>query len=68
MAVATLGELFSNEDVLYKNVKIRKGKAAKYFMSLNNFEQTKKEFTEVLKRISKLDKSGEVLKIQRQLS
>jgi len=67
MAVATLGELFSNEDVLYENVKIRKGKTAKYFMSIKSFDQTKKEFIEVLKQIKKSDKTQTVSKIIDQL-
>lgn len=48
MAIATLGELFNNESVLYENVKIRKGRTAKYFMSVYDFEQTKKEFESIL--------------------
>jgi farnesyl-diphosphate farnesyltransferase len=67
MAIATLGELFSNEDVLYENVKIRKGKTAKYFMSIKNFDQTKREFIEVLKQINKADKTQSVTKIIEQL-
>jgi farnesyl-diphosphate farnesyltransferase len=60
MAVATLSELYGNEDVLYKNVKIRKGKTAKYFMSIKNYEQTKSEFIDILEKISKKDKSNVV--------
>ena len=67
MAVATLGELFDNEDVLYKNVKIRKGKTAKYFMSIKSFEQTKKEFEEVLKKIAKKDKSNTVSNLLKEI-
>ena len=48
MAMASLGELFNNESVLYENVKIRKGRTAKYFMSVYDFEQTKKEFESIL--------------------
>lgn len=58
MAVATLGELYNNESVLYENVKIRKGRTAKYFMSVYDFEQTKKEFEDVLKNISKKNESA----------
>lgn len=63
MAVATLGELYNNESVLYQNVKIRKGKTAKYFMSIHDFEQTKKEFEEVLKTIVKKNESETTEKI-----
>lgn len=68
MAVATLSELFDNEDVLYKNVKIRKGKTAKYFMSIKNFEQTKSEFISVLKPIAKKDSTGKIKEIISQIS
>lgn len=60
MAVATLAELFNNEDVLYKNVKIRKGKTAKYFMSIKSFKQTKAEFISVLKPLINKDKTGNI--------
>lgn len=63
MAVATLAELFNNENVLYKNVKIRKGKTAKYFMSIKSFGQTKSEFITVLKPLVKSDKSGKIKSI-----
>ncbi|MEZ4924145.1 MAG: squalene synthase [Crocinitomicaceae bacterium] len=58
MAIATLRELFNNENVLHKNVKIRKGKTAKYFMSITNFEQSKNEFVKILQELSKLDSTG----------
>jgi farnesyl-diphosphate farnesyltransferase len=63
MAIATLKELYNNEDVLHKNVKIRKGKTAKYFMSINNFEQTKNEFIKILAELEKLDRTNQISNI-----
>ena len=67
MAIATLGELYNNEDVLYKNVKIRKGKTAKYFVSIKNFAQTKKEFINILEKVAKKDKTEKVKTILDQI-
>jgi farnesyl-diphosphate farnesyltransferase len=53
MAIATLKELYGNKEVLHRNVKIRRGKTAKYFISISNFDQTKKEFVSILQLISK---------------
>ena len=63
MAIATLKELYNNVDVLHKNVKIRKGRTAKYFMSINNFEQTEKEFIKILQSLTKQDKSHKIKSI-----
>lgn len=63
MAIATLKELYNNEDVLFKNVKIRKGRTARYFMSINNFEQTKKEFIQILQALTRQDKSQKISNI-----
>lgn len=60
MAIATLKELYNNEEVLHKNVKIRRGRTARYFMSINTFEQTKKEFINILESLSKLDGSNKI--------
>ncbi|UKN02484.1 squalene synthase [Paracrocinitomix mangrovi] len=60
MAIATLAELYNNENVLHKNVKIRKGRTARYFMSINTFEQTKTEFVKILQSLSKQDPSQKV--------
>lgn len=60
MAIATLKELYNNPDVLHKNVKIRKGRTAKYFMSINTFEQTEKEFVKILQSLAKQDKSQSI--------
>ena len=51
MAIATLYELYDNSDVLVKNVKIRKGKTARYFMSDMDFEATEKEFKIFLQKL-----------------
>lgn len=51
MAIATLYELYDNPDVLIKNVKIRKGKTARYFMSDMDFNATKKEFKLFLEKL-----------------
>jgi farnesyl-diphosphate farnesyltransferase len=63
MAIATLKELYNNPDVLQKNVKIRRGRTARYFMSIKTFEQTKKEFVKILHSLSKQDTSQKVQEI-----
>ncbi|WP_300665879.1 hypothetical protein, partial [Fluviicola sp.] len=63
MAVATLKELYNNPEVLHKNVKIRKGKTAKYFISIQDFNSTKKEFISVLKSLEKKDNTGKIKSI-----
>ena len=68
MAIATLKELYGNEDVLVKNVKIRRGRTAKYFMSINNFEQTKKEFINILQSLAKHDQSQKIKSILNKVS
>ena len=60
MAIATLKELYNNNDVLHKNVKIRKGRTARYFMSINNFTQTRNEFLKILQSLSKIEKGNEI--------
>lgn len=51
MAIATLFELYGNQDVLVKNVKIRKGKTARYFMSDMDFQATESEFRNFLEKL-----------------
>ncbi len=51
MAIATLFDLYDNQNVLLKNVKIRKGKTARYFMSSMDYEATKKEFKDFLQKL-----------------
>jgi len=63
MAIATLQELYDNPKVLHSNVKIRKGKTAKYFISIQNFDSTKKEFISILKNLEKKDTSGKIIQI-----
>lgn len=60
MAIATLHDLFHNPKVLHENVKIRKGKTAKYFMSVQGFKETKDEFISILKKMEKKDKSNQI--------
>ena len=67
MAIATLEELFDNKKVLHENVKIRKGKTAKYFMSIQDFDTTKKEFTSILKKMEKKDKTGQIKSILKKI-
>ncbi len=67
MAVATLKELYNNPAVLHSNVKIRKGKTAKYFMSNSNFESTKKEFVAILKSLALKDQTGKAKAILTQI-
>lgn len=67
MAISTLERLYDNEKVLSSNVKIRKGKTARYFMSMDRYEQAYDEFLSVLKRISKLDSTGEVKTILKKI-
>jgi farnesyl-diphosphate farnesyltransferase len=57
MAIATLNELYGNEKVLTENVKIRKGKTARFFMSKQNFKHVKAEFLAILNSIYKKDKN-----------
>ncbi|MEX1003605.1 MAG: squalene synthase [Crocinitomicaceae bacterium] len=68
MAIATLKELYNNKAVLHKNVKIRKGKTAKYFMAVNTFEETKEEFVRILDTLSAKDTSGKISRILKQLT
>lgn len=63
MAIATLKELYNNKEVLHKNVKIRKGRTAKYFISIQDFKSTKKEFVSILKSLEKKDTTGKVKSI-----
>lgn len=63
MAIATLQELYDNPKVLHSNVKIRKGKTAKYFMSIQSFEKTKKEFISILKNLERKNTSGKITDI-----
>ncbi len=63
MAIATLKALYNNPDVLHKNVKIRKGRTAKYFISIQDFNRTKKEFVSILKSLEKKDNTGKITSI-----
>lgn len=63
MAVATLKELYNNPLVLHQNVKIRKGKTAKYFIAIQDFNSTKKEFISVLESLDKIDRTGKIKSI-----
>ena len=68
MAIATLKELYNNVDVLHTNVKIRKGRTAKYFMSISNFEQTQKEFLKILQSLAKEDNSQKIKSILKNIN
>ncbi len=61
MAIATLKELYNNPEVLHKNVKMRKGRTAKYFMAIQDFNSTKKEFISILKSLEKKDATGKII-------
>ncbi|WP_341905294.1 squalene synthase [Fluviicola taffensis] len=63
MAIATLKELYNNPQVLHKNVKIRKGKTAKYFIAIQDFNSTKKEFISILNSLEKEDHTGKIKSI-----
>lgn len=67
MAIATLEELYNNERVLHTNVKIRRGKTAKYFMALEGFEQTKNEFIAILNSLAKRDATGAIAGIVKKI-
>lgn len=67
MAIATLKRLYNNPEVLHKNVKIRKGKTAKYFMSIQNFDSTKKEFISILNSLAKKDNTGKIKSLLSQI-
>lgn len=60
MAIATLYELYDNPKALHKNVKIRKGKTAKYFMSIQGYDETKREFISILQKLVKKDDTGKI--------
>jgi len=68
MAIATLHDLYDNPMVLHENVKIRKGKTAKYFMSVQGFDKTKKEFISILTKMEKKDKTGEISSILKKIN
>lgn len=53
MAIATLKKVFNNKNVLHENVKIRRGKTARYFLSTQSFEETKNEFISILEEFKK---------------
>lgn len=63
MAIATLEELYGNEKVMHENVKIRRGKTARYFMAIEGYDATKKEFLKILTHIASKDKTGKVKEI-----
>jgi len=63
MAVATLNELYGNENVLTENVKIRKGKTARIFMSKQDIKHVKAEFLTILDSIYKKDKNPSIHQI-----
>lgn len=63
MAIATLQKLFDNPKVLHENVKIRKGKTAKYFMCIQGYSRTKKEFVSILQKLEKKDSTGKIKSI-----
>jgi farnesyl-diphosphate farnesyltransferase len=60
MAIATLFELYDNQNVLIKNVKIRKGKTARYFMSDMDYDATKAEFKNFLQKLYNINGSSEI--------
>lgn len=68
MAIATLKELYNNPDVLHKNVKIRRGRTARYFMSISTYARTEKEFSKILQSLAKHDKSQMIKKILAKVS
>ncbi|MBD3639147.1 MAG: squalene synthase [Crocinitomicaceae bacterium] len=68
MAIATLKELYNNSDVLHKNIKIRRGRTARYFISIKTFEQTKKEFIKILQSLAKNDTSQKINQILTQVN
>lgn len=60
MAIATLKELYNNVEALHKNVKIRKGRTAKYFIATHTFKDTKREFISILNTLSKKDDTARI--------
>lgn len=53
MAVSTLCKLFDNKEVLIKNVKIHKGRTARYFMQKQNFQTVRNTFLKSLEYIER---------------
>jgi farnesyl-diphosphate farnesyltransferase len=60
MAAATLQKLYNNDKVLTENVKIRRGKTARFFMSKQNYNNIKAEFIKVLDAIYSINKRENV--------
>lgn len=63
MAIATLKKMYNNPEVLKKNIRIRRGKTAKYFIAIQNYKSTKKEFISILNSLAKQDETGKVKSI-----
>lgn len=53
MAIATLAEVFNNSEVFNRNVKIRKGMAARLILSIHSFEDAYEVFTEMASKTFK---------------
>ena len=52
MAIATLNEVYNNPDTLKKNVKIRKGMAARLMLETNNVKNVRTVFRDMLIKIT----------------
>jgi len=63
MAIATLKKLYNNPDVLHKNIKIHRGRTAKYFIAIQNYSNTEREFVSILKHLEKKDATGKIKSI-----
>ena len=67
MAIATLCEVYNNPDVFRKNVKIRKGLAAKLILETNNYRDVQNVFEKVaidiFKKIPKDDPNASLISI-----
>lgn len=63
MAAATLRKLVGNKLVLTQNVKIRKGRTARYFMMKHDFQAIVKEFRKTLVEIDRVEPRSSVKKL-----
>jgi farnesyl-diphosphate farnesyltransferase len=67
MAIATLYQLYDNKDCMTKQVKIRKGKTARYFMTAMTYKATRKEFEYFLKKFYTKTNRVEIKNILKEL-
>jgi farnesyl-diphosphate farnesyltransferase len=68
MAIATLCKLYDNKDVLAKNVKIHKGRTARYFMSKQNYQRVKNTYITLLESLYQKSNSPKIKQLINQIN